>query len=149
MMTFISRLISIIMSIITALFPFIGDNTNQNDSTERPTTEIHTPTSDLPVLEDKFFVVYTKVCDDGSPWVGFCVPGSLESHTAHEQLPELIEEMYIMFPEYSGFSWDYINSHPDKFNVNYLSEAWMITPEGETIQVVYHYIRGLNTGFSN
>lgn len=101
--------------------------------------------STYPLLEDDFYIITRKICADGSPWVGFSVPGNLDTMDTSSKVSKLLSEMNQLFYEWSGYDASYVASNDDKFMVNMISVAgWMRTKDGRVVEVVYRYTRGIN-----
>lgn len=101
-----------------------------------------------PLLEDEFYNIEKKICADGSPWAGFCMPGNLNEISLS---PSQISTLQEAFCEWSGYSVDYIENHKNQFAWPYfLSEAGkMRTTDGKVLEVTFIYIRGFNIPFAN
>ncbi len=98
-----------------------------------------------PLLTDEFYVITKQLCADGSAWVGFPVPGNLDTMDTSSRVSDLLNEMNRQFCEWTGYSMEYIQSNRDKFMVNMISVAGkMRTTDGQVLDVVYRYTRGLN-----
>ena len=105
--------------------------------------------STYPLLEDEFYVITKKICADGSPWVGFSVPGNLDTMDTSSKVSKLLSEMNQLFCDWSGYDASYMASNDDKFMVNMISVAgWMRTKEGKVVEVIYRYTRGINVPFN-
>ncbi len=98
-----------------------------------------------PLITDEFYVVKKKICADGSAWVGFPMPCSLDDMDTSERARKLLSEMNSTFCEWTGYDYSYITANDDKFMVNMISQAGLMrTLEGKVTQVVYRYTRGIN-----
>lgn len=98
-----------------------------------------------PLITDDFYVVKKKICADGSAWVGFPMPCSLDDMDTSEKARQLLSEMNNTFCEWTGYDYSYITSNEDKFMVNMISQAGLMrTLDGKVTQVVYRYTRGIN-----
>ena len=98
-----------------------------------------------PLITDEFYVVKKKICADGSAWVGFPMPCSLDDMDTSERARKLLSEMNSTFCEWTGYDYAYITANEDKFMVNMISQAGLMrTLDGKVTQVVYRYTRGVN-----
>lgn len=98
-----------------------------------------------PLITDEFYVVKKKICADGSAWVGFPMPCSLDDMDTSERARKLLSEMNNTFCEWTGYDYAYITANEDKFMVNMISQAGLMrTLDGKVTQVVYRYTRGIN-----
>lgn len=103
-----------------------------------------------PLLQDELYVITKQLCDDGSAWVGFPVPGTLYTMDTSDRVSELINEMDKMFCEWTGYDMKYMRSHKDKFMIDMISVAGkMRTTDGKVIDVVYRYTRGVDMPVNN
>ncbi len=103
-----------------------------------------------PLLQDEFYVIKKKLCTDGSPWVGFVVPGSLDTMDTSFRVTKLLNEMNQQFSDWSGYSLEYMRENKDKFYINMISQAGMMrTKDGQVLEVVYRYTRGINMPLLN
>lgn len=98
-----------------------------------------------PVLEHEYYDIYTQVCDDGSAWVGFAVPGNMDTMDTSSRVWNLMEDCVDIFCEWTGYSREYVmENRGDKFLVYMVSVAgYMETPDG-LCEVIFRYIRGVN-----
>ncbi len=97
-----------------------------------------------PLLTDEFHTVYRKVCDDGSPWTGFCILGSIEDWEVDPLVPDLIDEMHQEFMEWTGYPAAYIDEHKENFTTVGLIESTQRTKDGKITKVTYCFCRGYN-----
>lgn len=98
-----------------------------------------------PLITDEFYVVKKKICADGSAWVGFPIPCSMNNMESSVRVNNLLKEMNNTFCEWTGYDYSYITQNDDKFMVNMISEAGkMRTLDGKITDVVYRYTRGVN-----
>ena len=98
-----------------------------------------------PLITDEFYVVKKKICADGSAWVGFPLPCSMDNMESSARVSNLLKEMNNTFCEWTGYDYSYITQNDDKFMVNMISEAGkMRTLDGKITDVVYRYTRGIN-----
>ena len=103
-----------------------------------------------PLLQDEFYVIKKKLCTDGSPWVGFVVPGSLDTMDTSSRVTKLLNEMNQQFSDWSEYSLEYMRENKDKFYINMISQAGMMrTKDGRVLGVVYRYTRGINMPLLN
>ena len=93
------------------------------------------------LFTDEFYKVYRQLCTDGSPWVGYVIPGNLDTMESSERTDALYEEMLSDFTEWTGYSLEYMTEHPDTFDVGCFTEPHMRTTDGKVIQVVYRFTR--------
>lgn len=97
------------------------------------------------LLQDEFYVIKKKICDDGSAWVGFPVPGTLYTMDTSSRVSDLLNQMDEIFCEWTGYDMKYMRSNKDKFMIDMISVAGkMRTTDGKVIDVVYRYTRGVN-----
>lgn len=97
------------------------------------------------LFTDKFYVIKKQLCDDGSAWVGFPIPHSLDERWHNSRVSKLEKEMNRIFCEWTGYEYSFIKANPDKFCVETISEAGIMrTKEGELQHVIYYYTRGVN-----
>lgn len=98
-----------------------------------------------PLITDEFYVLKKKICADGSAWVGFPIPCSMDNMESSVRVSKLLKEMNNIFCEWTGYDYSYISQNDDKFMVNMVSEAGkMRTLDGKITDVVYRYTRGVN-----
>lgn len=93
------------------------------------------------LFTDEFYKVFRQICTDGSPWVGFVLPGNLDTMESSERTDALYEEMLDDFTEWTGYSLEYMEEHPESFDVGCFTEPYMRTTDGKVIQVVYRVTR--------
>ncbi|MGN0467275.1 MAG: fibronectin type III domain-containing protein [Acutalibacteraceae bacterium] len=95
------------------------------------------------VLDD-FYVINRKICDDGSPWVGFCVPSSIDDLYYDEQFGKLTGRLKSEMSKFSGYSVDYIrNSGKFSTPYNLIESGPYRTKDGQIIQcLTYICLRG-------
>ncbi|MGN0492246.1 MAG: hypothetical protein ACI4F7_01250 [Acutalibacteraceae bacterium] len=103
-----------------------------------------------PLLDDEFYVITKKICDDGSAWVGFPVPGNLDTMDTSYRVSQLLNQMDQMFCEWTGYSMEYMRSNKDKFLIDMVSVAGKVrTKDGQVLDIVYRYTRGVNMPINN
>lgn len=104
-----------------------------------------------PLLLDDFYVIKKQVCDDGSAWVGFAVPGNVSTMDTSSRVTQLLNEMNQLFCDWTGYSLEYVQSNNlIQFIYNGTSSAgYMRTTDGRVLEVVYRYTRGINMPVSN
>ena len=93
------------------------------------------------LFTDEFHKVYRQICTDGSPWVGYVIPGSIETMEKSERIDALTDEMLEDFTEWTGYSLEYMAEHPKSFAVANVTEPYVRTVDGKVIQVVYRFTR--------
>lgn len=99
----------------------------------------------FPLITDEFYVVKKKICADGSAWVGFPIPCSMDNMESSTRVSKLLTEMNDTFCDWTGYDYSYITQNNDKFMVNMISEAGkMRTLDGKVTDVIYRYTRGIN-----
>lgn len=97
------------------------------------------------LLVDEFYVIKKKICDDGSPWVGFATPDPYD----YDLLQQLLKEKMKVFCEWTGYTEQEVYYETDKFFALGLSDAgWMRTTDGQVVKVLYRYTRGINIPIS-
>ena len=98
-----------------------------------------------PLITDEFYLVKKKICADGSAWVGFPIPCSMDNMESSTRVSKLLTEMNNTFCNWTGYDYSYISQNKDKFMVNMISEAGkMRTLDGKVTDVIYRYTRGVN-----
>lgn len=104
-----------------------------------------------PLLLDDFYVIKKKICADGSAWVGFALPGNINTMESSSRVTKLLNEMNQTFCEWTGYDLGYvIANHPQKFRYNCISSAgWFRTQDGRVLEVVYRYTRGIDLPVDN
>lgn len=93
------------------------------------------------LFTDDFYKVYRQICTDGSPWVGYVLPGSIETMEVSERTSALYYEMLDDFTEWTGYCLEYMKEHSESFDIGCVSEPYMRTTDGRVIQVVYRFTR--------
>lgn len=93
------------------------------------------------LFTDEFYTVYRQLCTDGSPWVGYVIPGNLDTMESSERTDALYEKMLSDFTEWTGYSLEYMTEHPESFDVGNFTEPHVRTTDGKIIQVVYRFTR--------
>lgn len=93
------------------------------------------------LFTDEFYKVYRQLCTDGSPWVGYVIPGSIETMEKSERIDALTDEMLEDFTKWTGYSLEYMAEHPKTFAVANVTEPYVRTVDGKVIQVVYRFTR--------
>lgn len=93
------------------------------------------------LLVDTFYEVYKQPCDDGSPWVGFVVPGTLHTVDNDPLVSGCKEKMFDMFCEWTGRDLAEMKSDREHFGIGYYSTSTARTLYGEVIPIIYIYAR--------
>ncbi len=93
------------------------------------------------LFTDEFYKVYRQLCTDGSPWVGYVIPGGIETMEKSERIDALTDEMLEDFTKWTGYSLEYMAEHPKSFAIANVTEPYVRTTEGKIIQVVYRFTR--------
>ncbi len=96
-----------------------------------------------PLIEDEFYVVTRKICADGSPWVGFAVPCSMDNMEKSERVYKLVDEVERQLSEWTGHTIEYMKKDKKHFDINMIGEAGKCrTKDGKVLDVIYRYSRG-------
>lgn len=104
-----------------------------------------------PLLLDEFYVINKQICEDGSGWVGFAAPGSMDSPDNAELVSQLEKECLRIFCEWTGYSREYVMTNcPEKFICYGISCAGYVrTKNGKVMEITYRYTRGINVPLYN
>lgn len=94
-----------------------------------------------PLCENEMYTVYRQTCSDGSPWVGFCIYGTLDTYAAEAQTTryqKLKEQMLEEFENVVGKSIEDMEEFPEKYSILQISQAGtMRTKDGTLVDVLY------------
>lgn len=119
---------------------FIVDGYNSPQEIYHYTIEDYT----YDLFTDEFYKVYRQICTDGSPWVGYVLPGNIDTMESSERTDTLYEEMLNDFTEWTGYNLEYMAEHPKSFAIANVTEPYVRTVDGRVIQVVYRFTRAYN-----
>lgn len=117
------------------------------DGYDKPTNVYHYTIEDYTyeLLTQDFYTIERKFCTDGSPWVGFPVPGNLDTMDTSERVWNLVDEMNRDFLEWTGYDEEFIESHSDNFCFDRISVAgYMRTKDGQVTEVIFRYTRAFD-----
>lgn len=95
-------------------------------------------------ITNEMYKVYTQQCDDGSPWCGYCVFGTMDDLTEQmstDQVRALHDEMFMKFATMTGYDMEYMEMHRDKYALGYVSEAGTVRTANGLAKVLYIYCR--------
>ncbi len=125
---------------------YVGDYFLDGQTTATSVYQYTISDATYTLLECDFYHVYTQLCTDGSGWVGFAVEGNMDTMPTGPEIWDLVEESNQIFMDWTGYDWEYIQANKgEKFWYYMLSEAGtMRTRDGELVEVVFRYIRGIN-----
>lgn len=94
-----------------------------------------------PLCDNEMYAVYHQMCSDGSPWVGFCVYGTLDTYAAETlttRYQKLEKQMLEEFEKVVGKSIEEMEEFPDKYSILQISQAGtMRTKDGTLVDVLY------------
>lgn len=94
-----------------------------------------------PLCDNEMYTVYRQTCSDGSPWVGFCVYGTLDTYAAETlttRYQKLEKQMLEEFEKVIGKSIEEMEEFPDKYSILQISQAGtMRTKDGTLVDVLY------------
>ena len=95
--------------------------------------------------ENEMYAVYYQECDDGSPWVGFCVYGTMDEIYEVYRDPryrELYDQMIDMFSRITGKTIDEMRQDQEHYRIANISQAGTLrSMEEAPTEYLYFYCR--------
>lgn len=98
-----------------------------------------------PLCDNEMYVIYHQKCSDGSPWVGFCIYGTMDTLATEANTTryrKLEKQMLEEFEKVVGKSIEEMEKLPNKYSIDNISQAGTVRTKNRTlVDVLYIYCR--------